>query len=168
MTRSFLFVCLFFIPAENQVLMKWGEYSSDVHFILQRTALDSPSGGSTPSANNKNNAFVSPGNNKNVPSRPTKTSVDPLHGFTPPAGLSSSSSSSSPSKDLKKSLTFSGGRPAPTDSPQPGGGGGGGGGERKLNVGVVRGIPQQPHQVNDNYPFFLTILLPPPFLQDVG
>lgn len=118
--------------------MKWGEYSSDVHFILQRTALDS-SGGIN---NNKNNvspsSIVSPANNKSVSSRPTKTSVDPLHGFTPPG-----SSSPSNKGDLKKSLTFSGGRPAPSDSPQSRDNG-----ERRLNVGVVRGIPQQhPYQV---------------------
>ena len=129
--------------------MKWGEYSSDVHFILQRTALnDSPNG--------KNGAasVVSPSsnNNKNSSSRPTKTSVDPLHGFTPPSnGSSTAPSLSSPpsAKDLKKSLTFSGGRPAAADSPQPSGQL-----ERRPNVGVVRGGPQQTHQVKG---FFLAL-----------
>lgn len=131
--------CLFFL-GPFQVLMKWGEYSSDVNFILQRTALNESPG--------KNGApVVSPtsNNNKNASSRPTKTSVDPLHGFTPPNNTSTSSVSSPPSaKDLKKSLTFSGGRPGSTDSPQPIGTAP----ERKISVGVVRGVPQQLHHVS--------------------
>lgn len=106
--------------------MKWGEYSSDVHFILQRTALDA-------TARNQQN---------NKTARATKTSVDPLHGFTPPLPSSPPSNvgavaavvSASPSKDLKKSLTFSGG--GRTSSPV----------ERTrlpLNVGVVRGVPKR-------------------------
>lgn len=115
--------------------MKWGEYSSDVHFILQRTALD---------ATANRNAIQQ--NNKSSTARPTKTSVDPLHGFTPPLssppshvqGAGASTAAPSPSKDLKKSLTFSGG---------VGGGGSGSPGDRSklpLNVGVVRGVPKRP------------------------
>lgn len=118
-----------------KVLMKWGEYSSDVHFILQRTALD---------ATANRNAIQQ--NNKSSTARPTKTSVDPLHGFTPPLssppshvqGAAASTAAPSPSKDLKKSLTFSGG---------VGGGGSGSPGDRSklpLNVGVVRGVPKRP------------------------
>uniref|UniRef100_A0A0P5IYY0 Ras association domain-containing protein n=1 Tax=Daphnia magna TaxID=35525 RepID=A0A0P5IYY0_9CRUS len=118
-----------------KVLMKWGEYSSDVHFILQRTALD---------ATANRNAIQQ--NNKSSTARPTKTSVDPLHGFTPPLssppshvqGAGASTAAPSPSKDLKKSLTFSGG---------VGGGGSGSPGDRSklpLNVGVVRGVPKRP------------------------
>ncbi|XP_059351083.1 ras association domain-containing protein 8-like isoform X2 [Daphnia carinata] len=118
-----------------KVLMKWGEYSSDVHFILQRTALD---------ATANRNAIQQ--NNKNSTARPTKTSVDPLHGFTPPMssqpshvqGAAATTAAPSPSKDLKKSLTFSGG---------VGGGGSGSPGDRSklpLNVGIVRGVPKRP------------------------
>ncbi len=113
--------------------MKWGEYSSDVHFILQRTALDATT----------RNAIQQ--NNKSSTARPTKTSVDPLHGFTPPqmtspplpssnVGAVASVVTTSPSKDLKKSLTFSGaGRAAsPADRAR-----------LPLNVGVVRGVPKR-------------------------
>ena len=127
--------------------MKWGEYSSDVHFILQRTALDATTA--------NRNALQQ--NNKS--SRPTKTSVDPLHGFTPPMtsppphgqqGASSSAGATpSPSKDLKKSLTFSGG--------VGGGGGSPAAGDRSrlpLNVGVVRGVPKRSDntgELNDHH-----------------
>ncbi|XP_046440092.1 ras association domain-containing protein 8-like [Daphnia pulex] len=131
-----------------KVLMKWGEYSSDVHFILQRTALD---------ATTANRNAMQP-NNKS--SRPTKTSVDPLHGFTPPLTSPSShgqhqqpqsqpgasaTATPSPSKDLKKSLTFSGGVGSPVAA-----------GDRSrlpLNVGVVRGVPKRPDnngELNDH------------------
>lgn len=122
--------------------MKWGEYSSDVHFILQRTALDATSR----NANQQNN--------KSATARPTKTSVDPLHGFTPPppppppAPTSSISPSnnaavaaaSSPSKDLKKSLTFSGA--ARSASPAD---------RSRLNVGVVRGVPKRLDNGDDGH-----------------
>jgi len=89
-------------------------------------------------------------NNKS--SRPTKTSVDPLHGFTPPPSHGQQGASAggtatpSPSKDLKKSLTFSGGV----------GGGSPAAGDRSrlpLNVGVVRGVPKRPDsngELNDH------------------
>lgn len=101
-----------------QVLMKWGEYSSDVHFILQRTALD-PSASSAPGGHKQS----APANNKT--GRPvvqsSKAQVDPLHGFTPPAQVTAPSATTastatiSPAKDLKKSLTFSGGTARPVD-----------------------------------------------------
>lgn len=101
-----------FFPLLNvkQVLMKWGEYSSDVHFILQRTALDSSPGNKQSTPNNKTSR----------PVQSNKNQVDPLHGFTPPAQIAAPTASTastatiSPSKDIKKSLTFSGGRAADT------------------------------------------------------
>ena len=116
--------------------MKWGEYSSDVHFILQRTALDT----------NKSNVSANNNANKSV-TRP-KT-IDPLHGFTPPlpppppppTGPAPETNWPSPScKELKKTPTFSGRLPvpesggeAPATTPSAP--------ERKVNV--VRGVPQQ-------------------------
>lgn len=129
--------------------MKWGEYSSDVHFILQRTALD---------ATTANRNAMQP-NNKS--SRPTKTSVDPLHGFTPPLTSpplhgqhqqppqsqpgASATATPSPSKDLKKSLTFSGGVGSPVAAADRS--------RLPLNVGVVRGVPKRPDnngELNDH------------------
>ena len=110
--------------------MKWGEYSSDVHFILQRTALDATTRNSIQQQNNKSSA-----------ARPTKTSVDPLHGFTPPltsppptTGAVASVVTTSPSKDLKKSLTFSGAGRAASPAERA---------RLPLNVGVVRGVPKR-------------------------
>ena len=110
--------------------MKWGEYSSDVHFILQRTALDATTRNSIQQQNNKSST-----------ARLTKTSVDPLHGFTPPltsppppTGAVASVVTTSPSKDLKKSLTFSGAGRAASPAERA---------RLPLNVGVVRGVPKR-------------------------
>ncbi|XP_076028945.1 ras association domain-containing protein 8 isoform X2 [Oratosquilla oratoria] len=73
-----------------KVLMKWGEYSNDVQFILQRSALD-------PKATN--------GPAQPKPGGPQR--VEPLG--RPPAAQEGSRNASHPHKDLKKSLTFSGG-----------------------------------------------------------
>ena len=126
-----------------QVLMKWGEYSSDVHFILQRTALDTTARNSMQQQQQQNN--------KSATSRPTKTSVDPLHGFTPPltspppssnVGAVASIVTASPSKDLKKSLTFSGGGRAGSPNEQRS--------RHPLNVGVVRGVPKRLENGDDH------------------
>lgn len=79
-----------------KILMKWGEYSNDVQFILQRSALD-------PKAPN-GQAGPRPGGPQRVdpPSRPAA----PVGSHTGPEGQRQSSHTH---KDLKKSLTFSGG-----------------------------------------------------------
>ena len=123
--------------------MKWGEYSSDVHFILQRTALDA-----TSPANKSNNSGSTIG-------RPSRTTVDPLHGFTPPPTGQTNAptqtttplplTSPSSSKDLKKSLTFSGGRPSPSTAPTLAADNNvdeSTGRRQPPNVGIVRGVPK--------------------------
>ncbi|XP_018899170.1 ras association domain-containing protein 8 isoform X2 [Bemisia tabaci] len=65
-----------------QVLMKWGEYSNDVQFILQRSAS------STPNANNNSSHSQGP--------------------ISPTASLGDASSFHERNKDIRKSLTFSG------------------------------------------------------------
>lgn len=96
-------------PQEHplKVLTKWGEYSNDVQFILQRS-------GST--AGSKPNALVS----KSPVSPPPSPSEPPV----PPDR----------NKDIRKSLTFSGG-------------GGSRETRRSDNVGIVRGVQQQSLEV---------------------
>lgn len=71
-----------YLPVSFQVLMKWGEYSNDVQFILQRST------GSTPNTTNN---------------RP-----HPLSPITPPASPCEPSNFHERNKDIRKSLTFSG------------------------------------------------------------
>lgn len=142
--------------------MKWGEYSSDVHFILQRTALDA-----TSPANKSNNSSSTIG-------RPSRTTVDPLHGFTPPpTGLTNAPTQTttplpltSPpsSKDLKKSLTFSGGRPSPTTAPADNSVVESTGRRQPPNVGVVRGVPK--HILSPSSGLQPPPLPPPPLNDD--
>lgn len=91
----------------QQVLTKWGEYSNDVQFILQR------SGAAT---GTKPNPLVS----KSPVSPPPSPSEPPV----PPDR----------NKDIRKSLTFSGG-------------GGSRETRRSDNVGIVRGVQQQSLEV---------------------
>jgi hypothetical protein len=80
-----------------QILTKWGEYSNDVQFILQWSAFDGmkqQTGGQQLTARLK--------------------IADPLHGFThaptsPPAPPHDAMSPPDRNKDIRKSLTFSGG-----------------------------------------------------------
>ena len=68
-----------------QVLLKWGEYSNDVHFILQRTALEASPAASKTSAGAVNNNNNNSNNNGSLTGVKSPKSVDPLHGFTPPS-----------------------------------------------------------------------------------
>ncbi|GFG29416.1 hypothetical protein Cfor_02617 [Coptotermes formosanus] len=81
-------------PQEHplKILTKWGEYSSDVQFILQWSSFD--------------------GIKQELPAR--LKIADPLHGFghtptSPPATPHDAMSPPDRNKDIRKSLTFSGG-----------------------------------------------------------
>jgi hypothetical protein len=80
-----------------QILNKWGEYSNDVQFVLQRTTAPS-------SLDQSPSKFAS---------SPTTTVLSPKDG-------------SEPSRNLKKSLTISGGT-----------------GYQNHRIGVVQGVPQR-------------------------
>lgn len=107
-----------------QILTKWGEYSNDVQFILQRSAFDSSKLGSQQQARTK--------------------VIDPLHSFTPtvtsPTPGSNENSegrtgllfSPDRNKDIRKSLTFSGGHHIHSFTEH----------QRGDNVGIVKGVPQ--------------------------
>lgn len=98
--------------------MKWGEYSNDVQFILQRSALDK----------------------SNQPAGPKPKPTDPLHGFTPPsANVENFPKTSQPAKDIKKSLTFSGGHHSDVPFKEARK-------DRRDNVGIVKGVPQKPRE----------------------
>ncbi|XP_049805608.1 ras association domain-containing protein 8 isoform X1 [Schistocerca nitens] len=117
-----------------EILTKWGEYSNDVQFILERSKLEGPriSG------------------QQQVRQKP----VDPLRGLvttatSPSLGLNESPDwrTNSPhvpdrSKDIRKSLTFSGGHHGHVLTEI----------RRGDNVGIVKGVPQvkQPLEVRDN------------------
>jgi hypothetical protein len=78
-----------------QILTKWGEYSNDVQFILQWSAFD--------------------GTKQQLSCQqfPMRLKIgDPLHGFPHPSHPAPPHDSMSPpdrNKDIRKSLTFSGG-----------------------------------------------------------
>nr|CAD7393609.1 unnamed protein product [Timema cristinae] len=105
-----------------KILTKWGEYSNDVQFILQRSAFDG-------------SKQQSPGGSVQRPNRPG----DLLQGFTPaksPPPLLDQSppqnlSTPDRNKDIRKSLTFSGGSNQGLSEAR-----------RRDNVGMVKGVPQ--------------------------
>ncbi|XP_066998894.1 ras association domain-containing protein 8 isoform X1 [Anabrus simplex] len=110
-----------------RILTKWGEYSSDVQFILQRSAVDGTKSGNQQQAKQK--------------------VTDLLHGFTPTSssplsGINENSMlghTSDRNKDIRKSLTFSGGHHGHALSEV----------RRGDNVGVVKGIPQAKLEVRE-------------------
>lgn len=97
-----------------KILMKWGEYSNDVQFILQRSQLDD-----------------SKGNNSQT-KKPNLT--DNLHNFSPTSSYQDFMKSPERNKDIRKSLTFSGG-----NHPQSS--------EKADNVGIVKGVQQKHYDV---------------------
>jgi len=117
-----------------KVLMKWGEYSNDVHLILQRTALDSPG------HHQQNN-----GTSGGVMTRSRTVTDAPLHGVGGAGGgVNGAGGGDSPStllnKEMKKSLTFSGHSPLQLDNSS----------ERILNIGVVRGVAKHSPPAESN------------------
>lgn len=136
-------------PMEHplRVLTKWGEYSSDVQFVMRRSQADSkPPTGISQSSNI------------------SKRQHDFLHSFSP-TNNPVHSNLTSQSKEIKKSLTFSGGRantstvnsntpppgvsnnntPAKVDPPLPPVFNMGRNRSRQdVPRGVVRGVPQRP------------------------
>ncbi|KAK3881839.1 hypothetical protein Pcinc_013745 [Petrolisthes cinctipes] len=79
-----------------KILLKWGEYSNDVQFILQRSALDPKTPNGACGSRTGGQQRVEP------PSRPALAQG-------PPAAQDRPRQSPHTHKDLKKSLTFSGG-----------------------------------------------------------
>lgn len=104
-----------------KILMKWGEYSNDVQFILQRSQLDDYKTVSSLSSQAKQ--------------RPTPT--DTTHNFSPTSSYQDyNTKSPDKSKDIRKSLTFSGG--SHHGSPdQP----------KNENAGIVKVVQQKSYDV---------------------
>ncbi|XP_023220618.1 ras association domain-containing protein 8-like [Centruroides sculpturatus] len=137
-------------PMEHplRVLTKWGEYSNDVQFVMRRSQADSKSSGSA--------------NQSNI----SKRQHDFLHSFSP-TNNTVHSNLSPQNKEIKKSLTFSGGRassssvnasipsqgassnntPPKVDPPLPPMSNMGRNRSRQdVPRGVVRGVPQRPRE----------------------
>lgn len=102
-----------------KILMKWGEYSNDVQFILQRSQLDDSKGG-------------------NSQTKQKQGVTDNLHNFSPTSSYQEfNTKSPERNKDIRKSLTFSGGT-NPHASPEQ---------QKADNVGIVKGVPQKNYDV---------------------
>ena len=87
--------------------MKWGEHASDVQFILQRTSLETQ-----PCKNNVKNASYNSGEVNNPPPATEETfqaSESPVYDKSPSQRPLSPNILAN--RDIKKSLTFSGGAP---------------------------------------------------------
>ncbi|RXG67829.1 Ras association domain-containing protein 8 [Armadillidium vulgare] len=91
-----------------KILLKWGEYASDVQFILQRTALEPKADNRTDSktthgslSSNQRTSQPLPGGPQRITQKGSSSTLDPSQ--------KSTLQSSFQNRDIKKSLTFSGG-----------------------------------------------------------
>lgn len=108
-----------------KILMKWGKYSNDVQFVLQRSQLDESKGGT--SDLNQNNQ------NKQKPGV-----TDNIHNFSPTSLYHDVLKSNDRSKESKR-LQSSGINLCPQDTVEQ---------HKPDNVGIVKGIPQKNYELD--------------------
>ncbi|KAK6631677.1 hypothetical protein RUM43_013741 [Polyplax serrata] len=104
-----------------KILMKWGKYSNDVQFVLQR----SQSNENKAAANDLNQIKQKPGQN------------DKIQNFNA-SFYQEISKSPGKNKDVKKSLTLGGNTVSQISAEEP----------KTDNIGIVRGIPQQNYDLD--------------------